>query len=357
MIIVTGGAGFIGSNFVRHLIETTNEQIGIIDLFTYAASMENLEGLPKERWTLWKEDICNRSFLQKLFQEQKPRAIIHFAAESHVDRSISGPDPFITTNVNGTFALLEEARTLWNTLENEEKTRFRFLHVSTDEVYGSLSLTDTPFTEESQYRPNSPYSASKAGADHLVRAYFHTYGLPTIISNCSNNYGPRQHPEKLIPLTILNALQGKPLPLYGDGTNERNWLYVNDHCKALQLMLDKGIPGEVYLVGDDSSRNNKEIMDTICSHLDALRPEAVAVPHAQLIKPVADRPGHDLRYDINAEKLKRELGWLPSVTFAEGLEATIRWYLSNEQWIAQQTGKSDFKQWIGDNYQKRETHA
>lgn len=357
MIIVTGGAGFIGSNFVRHMVETTEETIGIIDLFTYAACAESLQDLPKDRLLLWKEDICNRSFLRTIFAEHKPLAIIHFAAESHVDRSISGPEPFITTNVEGTFALLEEARLFWNDLEQQAKEHFRFLHVSTDEVYGTLSFTESPFTEQSQYKPNSPYSASKAGADHLVRAYFHTYQLPTIISNCTNNYGPRQHPEKLIPLTILNALAGKPLPMYGDGQNERNWLYVLDHCKALSLMLEKGVPGEVYLVGDESSRSNREVMEAITALLDTFHPESPHVPHAQLIKKVQDRPGHDLRYDVDSGKLQKELGWKPSVHFLEGLEQTVRWYMKNDSWIKAQTENTEYQEWIGQNYQQRQPHA
>ncbi|SCA63961.1 dTDP-glucose 4,6-dehydratase [Chlamydiales bacterium SCGC AG-110-P3] len=352
MILVTGGAGFIGSNFIRHYLSTTNESIVNIDKVTYAGNLNNLEGIDSSRHHFSRTDICDRQTTRQLLATHRPTAIVHFAAESHVDRSIHGPAAFVETNMTGTFCMLDEARLYWEQLPKTEKDAFRFLHVSTDEVYGSLSFTDAPFTEESKYHPNSPYSASKAGADHLVRAYYHTYGLPTVISNCSNNYGPRQHPEKLIPITIINALNGKPLPLYGDGCNERNWLFADDHCRALATMLAKGTPGEVYLVGETQSRSNKEVMETICSILDELRPESAHSPFASLIASVTDRPGHDLRYDIDASKITSELGWTPQLTFEEGIRHTVEWYLNNNEWITAAVA-ADHSEWIKAHYGER----
>lgn len=352
MILVTGGAGFIGSNFVRHYLSTYDDTIVNVDKVTYAGNLNNLEGIDTGRQHFAQVDICDREAIGELFATHRPKAVIHFAAESHVDRSIHGPGAFVETNVMGTFCMLEESRLYWSQLPEGEKEAFRFLHVSTDEVYGSLGFDDAPFVEDSKYYPNSPYSASKAGADHLVRAYHHTYGMPTIISNCSNNYGPRQHPEKLIPITIINALAGKPLPLYGDGSNQRNWLFVDDHCRALATMLSKGIPGEVYLVGEAQSRSNKEVMDTICTILDELRPDSANAPHASLVQPVSDRPGHDLRYDINAAKIASELGWTPQMTFKEGIRHTVEWYLANSEWVRTAVA-GDHSEWVKEHYGER----
>jgi dTDP-glucose 4,6-dehydratase len=343
MILVTGGAGFIGSNFVDHLITHTDDNIVILDKLTYAGHKENLSHLPADRYQLVEGKIEDRSLVKRLLSTHQPKAIVHFAAESHVDRSIADPTPFIETNIIGTFSLLEETRSYWNSLSTDKKAQFRFLHVSTDEVYGSLSLEESPFTEESQYRPNSPYSASKAASDHLVRSYYHTYKLPTIISNCSNNYGPRQYPEKLIPLTIFNALKGKPLPLYGEGINERNWLYVDDHCSALLLQLQRGVPGEVYLVGAECSRSNRDVVHTICRVLDSLCSDSPHIPHSNLITQVKDRPGHDLRYDIDSTKIEKELDWKAAVSFEKGIQQTIEWYLSNKKWL-KAVSESEYKQ-------------
>jgi dTDP-glucose 4,6-dehydratase len=321
MILVTGGAGFIGSNFVLSTLKERDEPIVNLDKLTYAGSLRNLELLRDDpRHIFMQGDICDRELVRELLKKHKPRAIVHFAAESHVDRSISGPAPFIETNVTGTFSLLEEAR-----LSSRE---VRFLHVSTDEVYGSLGPDDPPFTETNPYAPNSPYAASKAASDHLVRAYHHTYGLPTVTTNCSNNYGPRQFPEKLIPLTIGNALTGKPLPVYGDGRNVRDWLYVEDHCEAVRLVLERGRVGETYNIGGGCEKQNIDVVKAICHLLDELRPRKGG-PHAELISFVQDRPGHDRRYAMDSSKMARELGWRPRETFESGLAKTVRWYLEN----------------------------
>jgi dTDP-glucose 4,6-dehydratase len=350
MILVTGGAGFIGSNFVRSYLRKKKGGIVNLDKLTYAGSLENLKGIAEGKdYQFVQGDLLDRPLLRRLFAMHKPQAVVHFAAESHVDRSISGPDAFIQTNVVGTFSLLEETRLYWAALSEEGKKDFRFLHVSTDEVYGTLGFKDAPFTENHPYRPNSPYSASKAGADHLVRAYHHTYGLPTVISNCTNNYGPRQHPEKLIPITILNALAGKKLPLYGDGRNERNWLYVEDHCSGLELQLEKGTPGEVYLIGDVASRSNREVVESICRILDKLSPREDGVSYVSQITLVRDRPGHDLRYDVDAAKIRRELGWTPSLSFEEGLTRTVQWYLNNPEWVGKLTS-GVYQEWITKQY-------
>ena len=322
MLLVTGGAGFIGSNFVLSTLAATGEAIVNLDKLTYAGSLANLDSIqasPKHAFV--RGDICDRELVRSLLQQHKPRAIVHFAAESHVDRSIAGPGEFIQTNVVGTFALLEESRAFF-----ASNPGFRFLHVSTDEVYGTLALGEAPFAETRPFAPNSPYAASKAAADHLVRAYFHTYKLPTVTTNCSNNYGPRQFPEKLIPLVIRNALAGQRLPVYGDGRNRRDWLYVDDHCEALRVVLEKGAPGETYNIGGEAERGNLEVVQAICAALDRARPRKSG-RYADLIEFVADRPGHDLRYAMDIAKIRRELGWRPKQEFESGLEKTVRWYL------------------------------
>ena len=331
MLLVTGGAGFIGSNFVLTTLAQTGEAIVNLDKLTYAGSLANLDSVKtNSRHVFVRGDIGDRALVRSLLQQHKPRAIVHFAAESHVDRSIAGPGDFIQTNVVGTFALLEESR------HHFEKNRdFRFLHVSTDEVYGSLKLEEAPFTETRPFAPNSPYAASKAAADHLVRAYFHTYGLPTLTTNCSNNYGPRQFPEKLIPLVIRNALAGERLPVYGDGRNRRDWLYVEDHCEALRLVLEKGVIGETYNIGGESERGNLEVVRAICAALDRARPRKGG-GYADLIEFVTDRPGHDLRYAMDIARIRRELGWQPKERFDSGLEKTVQWYLAHEQRFAPQ---------------------
>ena len=327
MILVTGGAGFIGANFVLSTIAATGEAIVNLDKLTYAGSLKNLEALAGDaRHAFVKGDIGDRALVRRLLAERKPRAIVHFAAESHVDRSIDGPAEFIQTNVVGNFNLLEEARAYWSALAGAEKERFRFLQVSTDEVYGSLGASDPAFTEATAYAPNSPYSASKAASDHLVRAYHHTYGLPVLTTNCSNNYGPRQFPEKLIPLVIANALAGKPLPVYGDGLNVRDWLYVLDHCEAIRLVLDRGRPGETYNVGGATEKTNIDLVKMLCALLDEARPRKSG-RHADLIALVKDRPGHDRRYAIDSAKIERELGWRPKESFESGMRKTVDWYL------------------------------
>ena len=348
-VIVTGGAGFIGSNFVLEWLKNEESRIVNLDKLTYAANMQNLASiLDDPRHGFVKGDINDRELVRSLFETHKPRAIVHFAAESHVDRSILGPEPFIKTNVYGTFSLLEEARNYWNSLPDENKESFRFLHVSTDEVYGSLSETEAAFTERTPYSPNSPYSASKAGSDHLVRAYHHTYGMPTLITNCSNNYGPRQFPEKLIPLVTLNALQEKPLPVYGDGKNVRDWLYVTDHCSAIRTVLQAGKPGQTYNIGGCNEMENIAVVSSICSALDELRPSANG-PRERLIKFVADRPGHDRRYAIDISKIKRELGWTPAESFSSGIRKTVEWYLENPKWVADITSGA-YLEWIETQY-------
>jgi len=329
MLLVTGGAGFIGSNFVLGTVAQAGEPVVNLDKLTYAGSLRNLDALRGDaRHTFVQGDICDRELLRKLLEQHRPRAIVHLAAESHVDRSIQGPAEFVQTNVVGTFALLEESRAYWQDLAAPERTAFRFLHISTDEVYGSLGPEAPAFTEETPYAPNSPYSASKAASDHLVRAYHHTYGLPTLITNCSNNYGPHQFPEKLIPLMIHHALAGKPLPVYGDGLNVRDWLYVEDHCAALREVLARGRPGEMYNVGGGAEMRNIDLVRTLCALLDDASPRTGG-SYASLITFVQDRPGHDRRYAIDAGKIRRELGWQPQESFESGLRKTVRWYLAN----------------------------
>ena len=352
-ILVTGGAGFIGSNFVTSWINTVGSPVVNLDKLTYAGNPENLSELrDNPRHIFVQGDINNRTLIDQLLATHQPRAIVHFAAESHVDRSIHGPEYFVITNVNGTFHLLEAARTYWSKLPEPQKTAFRFLHVSTDEVYGSLSATDPAFTETTPYAPNSPYSASKAASDHLVRAYFHTYHMPVLTTNCSNNYGPFQFPEKLIPLIILNALAGKPLPVYGDGLNVRDWLFVLDHCDAIREVLKAGRPGETYNIGGNSEMKNIDVVKTICSILDELRPTSPHRPHASLIQYVKDRPGHDRRYAMDITKINRELAWSPKCSFADGIRATVQWYLDHSAWIAH-VASGEYRNWVEANYAKR----
>ncbi|ENO80145.1 dTDP-glucose 4,6-dehydratase [Thauera sp. 63] len=352
MILVTGGAGFIGANFVLDWLARSDEPILNLDLLTYAGNLETLAALRGDaRHVFVQGDICDRALVDRLLADYRPRAIVHFAAESHVDRSIHGPAAFVRTNVEGTFTLLEAARTYRATLEPGMQAAFRFLHISTDEVYGSLGPQDPPFAETKTYEPNSPYSASKAASDHLVRAWHHTYGLPVLTTNCSNNYGPWQFPEKLIPLVIVNALAGKPLPVYGDGLNVRDWLYVTDHCSAIREVLARGTPGETYNVGGWNEKANIDIVRTICTLLDELRPSPEG-GYARLITRVTDRPGHDRRYAIDARKIERELGWRPAETFETGIRKTVQWYLDNPQWIADvQSGA--YRDWVAANYGDR----
>lgn len=338
-ILVTGGAGFIGGNFILKQIKQGNTCVINLDALTYAGHMETLASIdahPNYHFVLG--SIGDRKLLDYLLDKHKPHAIINFAAESHVDRSIDSPGAFIETNVTGTFELLEAARAYWNQLQDAEKQPFRFLHVSTDEVYGSLGQSGK-FTETTPYQPNSPYSASKAASDHLVRAYFHTYGLPVLTTNCSNNYGPFQFPEKLIPLIISNACAGKPLPIYGTGSNIRDWLFVEDHCNAINRVLEAGQPGEVYNIGGNNEKTNLEVVNTLCQLLDEFLPDSPHRPHKQLIQYVEDRPGHDLRYAIDASKIKNTLGWEPIETFETGLRKTVQWYLENSAWCANVTGQ------------------
>ena len=351
MIVVTGGAGFIGSNFVLDWLANPKAE-GIINLdkLTYAGNLSTLAPLEKDpRHIFIQGDIGDSTLVANLLQEHRPRAIINFAAESHVDRSIHGPADFIQTNILGSFNLLECTRTYWNSLPTEEQQQFRFLHVSTDEVYGSLGASDAAFKETTAYEPNSPYSASKAASDHLVRAWFHTYGLPVLTTNCSNNYGPYHFPEKLIPLVILNALNGQPLPIYGDGMQVRDWLYVGDHCAAIRRVLEKGTLGETYNVGGWNEKANLEVVKTICAILDELRPRPNGGSYAEQIRFVTDRPGHDRRYAIDASKLERELGWKPAETFATGIRKTVEWYLVNPEWVAGVQSGS-YRDWINQHY-------
>jgi dTDP-glucose 4,6-dehydratase len=356
VILVTGGAGFIGANFVLDWLAATDEPVINLDALTYAGNLETLASLQGDsRHIFVHGDICDCALVDRLFAEHKPRAVVHFAAESHVDRSIHGPGAFVRTNVDGTFTLLEAARAHWSALPAGEREAFRFLHVSTDEVYGSLGPGDPAFTETKAYEPNSPYSASKAASDHLVRAWHHTYGLPVLTTNCSNNYGPYQFPEKLIPLMIVNALAGKPLPIYGDGQNVRDWLYVGDHCSAIREVLARGRLGETYNVGGWNEMANIEIVHTLCALLDEARPDA-AGSYARLITYVKDRPGHDRRYAIDARKIERELGWRPAETFHTGIRKTVQWYLDNPGWIANvQSGA--YRDWVSRNYGAREGQA
>ena len=331
MLLVTGGAGFIGSNFVLSTIAEEGEPVVNVDKLTYAGSLANLDALRGDaRHVFVQGDICDRTLVRELLERHRPRGVVHLAAESHVDRSIEGPAPFVQTNVVGTFALLEEARAYWSGLAEPQRGAFRFLHVSTDEVYGSLGPDDPAFSETTPYAPNSPYSASKAGSDHLARAYHHTYGLPVLITNCSNNYGPRQFPEKLIPLMIQHALAGKPLPVYGDGQNVRDWLFVLDHCAALRTVLAKGRPGEVYNIGGSAEMKNIDLVRMLCALLDDARPRTGG-SYASQISFVTDRPGHDRRYAIDARKIQRELGWRPAESFESGLRKTVRWYLEQRE--------------------------
>jgi dTDP-glucose 4,6-dehydratase len=354
MILVTGAAGFIGANFVLDWLAQSDEPVVNLDKLTYAGNLQNLASLQGDaRHIFVHGDIGDRALVDRLLAEHRPRAVINFAAESHVDRSIHGPEDFIQTNVVGTFHLLESVRGYWTGLSGEDKERFRFLHVSTDEVYGTLGPGDAPFTETTPYAPNSPYSASKAASDHLVRAYHHTYGLPVLTTNCSNNYGPYHFPEKLIPLMIVNALALKPLPVYGDGQQIRDWLYVKDHCSAIRRVLEAGRPGETYNVGGWNEKPNIEIVRTICALLDEMQPRADGKSYAEFITHVADRPGHDRRYAIDATKIHRELGWKPAETFDSGIRKTVRWYLDNQEWVRQvQSGA--YRAWIDLQYGQRE---
>ena len=349
-ILVTGGAGFIGSNFILQWLALESAGVINFDKLTYAGNPANLATVAGDRrYKFLQGDICDRDVIAELLITHRPRAIVHFAAESHVDRSIHGPDDFIRTNFNGTFSLLEESRAYWSGLSPNEKSAFRFLHVSTDEVYGSLGPNDPAFTETTQYAPNSPYSASKAASDHLVRAYFHTYGLPVLTTNCSNNYGQFQFPEKLIPLVILHATSGKPIPVYGDGQNVRDWLFVTDHCEAIRTVLARGRPGETYNIGGRNEIKNLDVVNTICAALDELRPNDPVVPHRNLIKFVTDRPGHDRRYAMDATKIETELGWRPRETFATGIRKTVQWYLENSAWIEGVTTGA-YRQWMATQY-------
>ena len=354
MILVTGGAGFIGANFVLDWLAGSDEPVLNLDALSYAGNLESLRSLAgNPRHVFVKGDIGDRALLDSLLSQHRPRAVVHFAAESHVDRSIHGPGAFIKTNVEGTFTLLEAARAHWAALPAPEKAAFRFHHVSTDEVYGSLGAGDPAFTETHPFEPNSPYSASKAASDHLVRAWHHTYGLPVVTTNCSNNYGPYHFPEKLIPLMIVNALAGKPLPVYGDGQQVRDWLYVKDHCSAIREVLARGRLGETYNVGGWNEKPNIDIVKTVCALLDEMRPSA-AGPHARLITYVTDRPGHDRRYAIDARKIERELGWKPVETFETGIRKTVRWYLDNADWVAHvQSGA--YRDWVATQYTDRAT--
>ena len=356
-VLITGGSGFIGTNMVRLLINDGQYRVVNLDALTYAANALSLEDLAANPdYVFVKGDIADRALVSSLFEKYQPAGVLHLAAESHVDRSIVNADDFVRTNVVGTYTMLDAARLYWNSLPDEKKKAFRFLHVSTDEVFGSLG-PDGYFSEETPYAPNSPYSASKAASDHFVRAYYHTYGLPTVITNCSNNYGPYQFPEKLIPLIIMNAISGKPLPVYGDGSNVRDWIFVEDHCKAVQLAFEKGRPGEVYAVGASNEQKNLNLVHQICMILDDIAPP-VEVPalreqglesYKDLIRFVTDRPGHDRRYAIDSAKITRELGWQPEVGFEAGLRRTIEWYLSNPQWVDQASGGA-YGEWIEKNY-------
>ena len=346
-ILVTGGAGFIGSAVVRQFINDTGHSVVNVDKLTYAGNLQSLASVSSDpRYRFEQVDICDAAEVARVFREHNPDAVMHLAAESHVDRSITGPATFIQTNIVGTYTLLEAARNHWNGLEGEKKAAFRFHHISTDEVYGSLGDTGF-FTEDMPYEPNSPYSASKASSDHLVRAWHHTYGLPVVTTNCSNNNGPYHFPEKLIPLVILNAVAGKPLPIYGKGDNIRDWLYVDDHARALRLVLDKGTPGETYNIGGWNEKTNLEVVQSICTTLDELHP--AGAPHSKLITYVADRPGHDKRYAIDANKIARELGWKPQENFESGLRKTVEWYLHNTDWV-QGVTSGEYQNWVKKHY-------
>lgn len=352
-ILVTGGAGFIGANFVLDWLADNDEAVVNLDKLTYAGNLQTLSSLQGDQRHIFVHgDIGDSELVARLLQEHQPRAIVNFAAESHVDRSIHGPEDFIETNIVGTFRLLEAVRGYWGGLDEQARQAFRFLHVSTDEVYGSLAADEPAFTETHQYQPNSPYSASKAASDHLVRSYHHTYGLPVLTTNCSNNYGPYHFPEKLIPLMIVNALAGKPLPVYGDGQQIRDWLYVKDHCSAIRRVLEAGKTGEVYNVGGWNEKPNLEIVNRVCALLDELRPRADGKPYAEQIIYVTDRPGHDRRYAIDARKLERELGWKPAETFETGIRKTVAWYLDNQEWV-QNVQSGSYRDWVEKNYAGR----
>lgn len=352
-ILVTGGAGFIGANFVLDWLAGNDEPVVNLDKLTYAGNLQTLSSLQGDKRHIFVHgDIGDSELVARLLEEHQPRAIVNFAAESHVDRSIHGPEDFIETNIVGTFRLLEAVRAYWGSLNDQARQAFRFLHVSTDEVYGSLAADEPAFTETHQYQPNSPYSASKAASDHLVRSYHHTYGLPVLTTNCSNNYGPYHFPEKLIPLMIVNALAGKPLPVYGDGQQIRDWLYVKDHCSAIRRVLEAGTTGEVYNVGGWNEKPNLEIVNRVCTLLDELRPRADGKPYAEQITYVTDRPGHDRRYAIDARKLERELGWKPAETFETGIRKTVAWYLDNQEWV-QNVQSGSYRDWVEKNYAGR----
>jgi dTDP-glucose 4,6-dehydratase len=352
-VIVTGGAGFIGANFVLDWFNQSDEVIINLDKLTYAGNLESLSSLRSNPCHIFvKGDIADCELVDGLLREHTPRAVINFAAESHVDRSIHGPGDFIQTNVVGTFNLLESVRGYWNNLSDDAKTAFRFLHVSTDEVYGSLTPSAPPFSEANPYEPNSPYSASKAASDHLVRAWHHTYQLPVLTTNCSNNYGPYHFPEKLIPLVIMNALRGKPLPIYGDGQQIRDWLFVKDHCSAVRRVLEAGTVGETYNVGGWNEKPNIDVVHTICALLDSLKPRSDRASYASQITFVTDRPGHDRRYAIDASKIERVLGWRPAETFESGIQKTIQWYLDNQAWVESVTS-GDYRKWVDTNYTQR----
>lgn len=353
-VLVTGGAGFIGSCFIRHLLAGTSARVVDLDALTYAGNLANLSDLPDPgRHTFVHSEITNRKLVDDLLHRWEIDTIVHFAAESHVDRSIWGPMAFVQTNVVGTAMLLEAARKAWLTDKTLPVEKARFHHISTDEVYGDLGPDDPPFSETTPYAPNSPYAATKAASDHIVRAYGHTYGLPVTISNCSNNYGPRQHPEKLVPFMILAALEGRSLPIYGDGRNVRDWLYVEDHCAAIQAVLERGHPGETYNVGGGTSQTNLELVRLLCSILDELLPDSASVPHAKLMQFVADRPGHDRRYAMDVGKIQRELGWAPRETLRTGLAKTIRWYLAHSEWVAGVRTQPVYQEWLAQNYVDR----
>ena len=349
-ILVTGGAGFIGSAVVRHIIKNTNNDVLNVDKLTYAGNLESLKEVDQcERYVFSQTDICDGEALQQLLKDFQPDLIMHLAAESHVDRSIDGPAEFITTNIVGTYTLLEVTRKYWLTLDEKQKQAFRFHHISTDEVYGDLEGTTDLFTETTSYAPSSPYSASKASSDHLVRAWHRTYGLPVIVTNCSNNYGPYHFPEKLIPLVILNALEGKPLPIYGKGDQIRDWLYVEDHARALYTVVTEGVVGETYNIGGHNEKQNIEVVKTICKILDELRPQASNQAYASLITFVKDRPGHDLRYAIDATKIDNELGWKPQESFETGIRKTVEWYLNNSEWV-DRVKSGEYQSWLAKQY-------